>query len=364
MTTRMITALVAATGLLFLTACGGGGGGGSGSPLASAPSTPTVASARTADPGKVQSAGARAAASLPNFGSVTQSSNKGVSGITTDAASASFDGSNLRVTVHRQDGSTLAFNSATDTVADLTSDGQSPLFDHTARDWYLLNYTNTSVSVAYVATSWDNTDPTDYLAGGYWMHLEGDFSAPRITGAEIGAFVDGPELNGTPIMPIQGTASYQGPAAGVYAYEYGSAQGGVPRGSIELGEYDAIATLTADFSARTISGCVGCSGGISVEGVLTAPNGQSADFSATVPARVELGVAPFDSGGTFRSREIDVVRAGATVTSTNGSWGGRFSTIQDAGGSPRLAVGTTGAEWRESDGSQGVFVGAYFVQTN
>ena len=364
MTTRTIAALMAATSVAFLAACGGGSGGGGGSSISMpvpTPPAPTVGDAQSADPGRVRAAGARAATSLPNFGSVTQSSNRGVSGITTDAASASFDGNNLQVTVRRQDGSSLAFNSATDTVEDLTTDGQSPLFDHTARDWYLLNYTNTTVSVAYAAVSWDRTDPTDYLAGGYWMHLQGDFSAPRITGAEIGAFVDGPDLSGTPTMPVLGTASYQGGAQGLYAYEYGSGHVGVPRGSTEIGEYQGIAELTADFGANTISGCVGCSGGIRVVGTGATPDGYSEDFDTTVAARVRLGAATFGSSGTFTSRDIGVERAGRTVTSTNGSWGGRFSSIQDNAGDPRLVAGTTGAEWSESDGSRGVFIGAYFA---
>ena len=365
MTTRTIAALAAAASLLFLAACGGGGGGGGGSsnsmPVPPPPPAPTVADAQSADPAAVRAAGARAATSLQNFGSVTQSSNRGVSGITTDAASASFDGSNLQVTVRRQDGSSLALNSATDTVEDLTTDGPSPLFDHTARDWYLLNYTNTSVSVAYAAVSWDRTDPTDYLAGGYWMHLEGDFSTPTITGAEIGAFVDGPELSGTPTMPVLGTASYQGAAQGLYAYEYGSGHVGVPRGSTEIGEYQGIAGLTADFGANTISGCIGCTGGIRVVGIVATPDGYTEDFDATVAARMRLGAATFGSSGTFTSRDISIELAGRTVTSTNGSWGGRFSTIQDNAGDPRLVAGTTGAEWNESDGSKGVFIGAYFA---
>ena len=52
---------------------------------------------------------------------------------------------------------------------------------------------------------------------------------------------------------------------------------------------------------------------------------------------------------------------GRTVTDTSGSWGGQFSNIQDAAGNPRLVAGTTGADWTESDGSRGAFVGAYIA---
>ena len=49
-----------------------------------------------------------------------------------------------------------------------------------------------------------------------------------------------------------------------------------------------------------------------------------------------------------------------TVTSTTGSWGGKFSNVQDAAGDPRLVAGTYGGRAVTSGGTESVFVGAYY----
>lgn len=350
-----LAVLIAAT--LALAGCGGGSSGGNTRP--DAPSR-TVSDAYSADPAKAHSAAARAADSLPQFGSVTQSTNRGVAGITSDAASATFNGTDISLTVSREDGSRLRFNSATDTVPGYSTTWQSPIAGHRARDWGMVSYTNTTLSLGYAAVSWDNTDPTDYLAGGIWMHATGDFSAERITGIEVGAFVDGPELDGSPSLPVSGSASYTGSAVGLYAYEYGSNHANVPDGTIEVGAYEASATLTANFTANTISGCIGCVGAVYVTGVATAPDGRTVGFE-DVPsiARVRLGSASIGSNGTFRNRDVTVEALGRTVTTSSGSWGGKFSNIADGVGDPRLVAGTNGARWNESDGSEGVLTGGF-----
>ena len=107
---RTATLAVAATfALLTLAACGGVGGGtaSNGGPSGSG-ATPSLAEAQTANPGATRNAGAQAASNLPNFGIVTQSSNgASVAGVTGDAASASLDGRNVRLTVGRTDGSRI-----------------------------------------------------------------------------------------------------------------------------------------------------------------------------------------------------------------------------------------------------------------
>ena len=133
----------------------------------------------------------------------------------------------------------------------------------------------------------------------------------RFTGAEIGAFTDGPEISGAPTLPDLGTATYGGRAAGLYAYS--SAAGA------EIGEFETDARLTADFSANTISGCMGCNGGVFVTGVASDGSGQTRTFSDVhVPVRLRLGAASFGADGTFRNRSVTMERDEATVTSTSG----------------------------------------------
>ena len=223
----------------------------------------------------------------------------------------------------------------------------------------MLDYTNTSVSLSATGVSWSNTDPTDYLAGGYWMHATGDFSSERITGMEIGAFVDGPELDGAASVPASGTATYNGSAAGLWAYQYGSNHANIPEGTIAIGDYLASATLTANFGANTISGCIGCTGPVLVSGVAETPDGQTFEDEGESYARVRLGPTPINSDGSFRNRNVSVEFLGRTVTSSSGSWGGKFSSIADGAGGPHLVAGTNGARWNESDGGEGVLTGAF-----
>ena len=346
-----ISALAVLAGALSLTACGGGGGGSTGQ----APQQPQFsrATAASTNSATVQNAGKSAAGNLPRFGSVTQSSNAGaVAGITGDATSVSFDGRNARVTIRRTDGSRLSFNGATDRFDSVS---YAPIIPgYSFRGDAMLKETATSVSLAAVYTNWNNSNPNDFLAGGYWMHVTGRVSPPVITGAEIGAFVDGPELRGPSTQPVTGTASYSGQTGGFYAYR--SAQG------VEIGEYGGLASFTADFGANTISGCIGCNGGVDVSGVAADTSGRTYEFEdVNVPVRLRLAAASIQNDGTFRNRRVSLERDDATVTSTSGSWGGRFSTIQTAANDPRLVAGTAGATWTEATGAEGVFAGAWYA---
>ena len=354
--------LIASVVVLALAACGGGGGSGptstpedpssDGGSMARAP---IYSDAQSANPNATLRAAGDAAANLPRFGSVTQSSNEGaVAGTTGDAASTSFDGRDVRLTITRTDGSSLSFDSASHGVGRVSYADQLP--GYSFRGDALLTYTSTSVSLAAVYVNWNDTDSSDYIAGGYWAHFVGQTDPLQITGAEIGAFVDGPELSGMLTPPSLGTATYRGSAGGFYGYQ--SAHGS------EIGEFSANATLTANFAANTVSGCVGCGGGVVVSGLYETSEGEVGAFSDVVVPVWLRGEATFGPDGNFRSTDVTLMRSDATVTQTNGSWGGQFSDISDNDGDPRLVAGTAGAEWTESDGAEGVFVGAWFGVKN
>ena len=354
--TKGPAAVATASCLLFLAACGGGGNGSTsntGPDRSPSPNMLSLSDAQIAGQSQSRAAAAEAAGNLPSFGSVTQSSNAGsVAGTTGDAASSSFDGRDVRVTVRRADGSRLSLDSASARVA--TKEDHEPIVPgYSYRRHGLLDYTDSSVSIAAVYVNWNDRDSSDYLAGGYWIHFDGSVDPLRVDGAEMGAFVDGPELSGAPNLPVRGTASYRGEAGGFYGYAFAS--------GTEIGEFAADAELSADFSSNTISGCIGCNGGVTVWGVRVSSTDQAYEFDdETVPVRLRLGQATFGSDGTFRNRNVSLERDDATVTSTTGSWGGRFSNIPDGTGDPRLAAGTAGAEWTETGGARGAFVGAWY----
>lgn len=118
--------LAAGAAALILAACGGGGGGngvGSSSmmPEVTPPTTtepaPQVTSAdvQNANPASTISAAAQVGSSLPAFGSITQSANRdGVTGISTDRASTSFDADNFTLTISRQGDTPTVLSSVND----------------------------------------------------------------------------------------------------------------------------------------------------------------------------------------------------------------------------------------------------------
>ena len=366
---RSLAALAALTGLLLLSGCGAiddltDGDDGGGGVVAMPDSPPSSSSAAfSGDPDGTRDEAAMAATALPKFGSVTQSSNS-ADGTTADSASAAFDGSDIRVTVDRPGRSTLILDSRAE-------ESEAPDFAPVAGG-YAMRFdslvdppgediaADPGIAFALVQTRWNDADPTDYLAWGYWVSLEFDLDAEDLSGlavAGIGTFVDGPDLRGTPTLPGAGTATYEGGASGLYAY----VQGGGPAGSFEAGHFSAMASLTANFGAGTIEGCIGCSGGMIVLSGDAASDDESAIEPETIPASIVLSPAPIGPDGTFRDDGVTVEIAGRAIAASAGAWGGRFSDIADAAGDPRLAAGTAGAEWTESDGGQGVFLGAWFA---
>lgn len=360
--TRYATVLAAVSGMLFLTGCG----------LVdsvvdnivdsivdegSDRVQESIADAQTAAPEATRAEAAQAANTLPGFGSVTQSSNSGASNVTSDTASASFDGTDISLTVEREDGSRLTLGSTTGRSE--SEDIDLPIPDRSGRAHLLLDFAERSISVAAVYTSWNDSDPMNYLAGGYWVHIAGDLLTPHRLEVEVGAFMDGPELAGTPALPALGTASYQGLATGIFAYEYGTGDADRPRGSAAAGQYVGAASLNADFAAGTISGRID---EMSLSAVGATPDGEEFTIEdADSTLHMDLGRIDIRPDGTFAGAGVTVGSPDRMIASSRGSWGGRFSTIEDAAGDPRLVGGTTGAEWRERNGSEGVLVGAYFA---
>ena len=63
-----------------------------------------------------------------------------------------------------------------------------------------------SAAIAYV--SWNNSDPTDHLAGGHWMYFEGDFAAGTVSGAET-RLPDVPASRRAPLLPCRPDSAAQ-----------------------------------------------------------------------------------------------------------------------------------------------------------
>ena len=359
-----VTALLLA---FLLAACGGGGGGSSGMlsdiisiaddlPPSSSFGEDVVSNQDRLDNTR------QAATSLPAFGSVTQSRNADVSGITTDAAETTFTGDRFTLTVTREDGSSFTLDTDTDET-DIGNPGLSEVTGRRSQTGVIAKGDTASIVAAGALVDWQSDDATDYLAGGYWLYIEGDIASGNVTGAEIGAFVDGPELSGMPQIPVTGTATYDGIAGGIYATRYGSDAVSVPEGTYETGEYLGEIRLTADFSTSNISGMIHS---IGFHGAyIQTPNG-SVDSIPDDPQsdyQLLLGSLGINPDGTFRGSGVRLTHPQLNITSTEGTWGGKLSTINDSAGNPRIVAGTHGGAATTSGGSEAAFIGAFYGAT-
>ncbi|MCY4430212.1 MAG: hypothetical protein OXC11_07445 [Rhodospirillales bacterium] len=239
--------------------------------------------------------------------------------------------------------------------------------NHSSREWILGDNHYDGRVFLYALVSWDNADPADYLAAGWWLLYPPDVPIWAFEAATRGVFLDGPELDpaNPPDLPLMGTASYVGSMGGLYTYNYGRAWGELT-GSAEITEFNGPLSLTADFDQNRLTGCLGCQASIE-----TAPGRHlapavpwGADDPAALPADYDLHfAASFDAAGAFEDTEITVTHPERTITNAAGTWRGQFSNVPDADGTPRRVVGSTDVHFSEDDGSLGRFTGIFDALT-
>ena len=345
---------------LFISACGGGG---------SSTKPPTIDDARIVPHTMLETAASATASSNINFtpSGIIKSSGTNIVSTTFDRESV-----NLKIIVGES-----VLDTATQSVDDPLQKRPlptPPIRRHHMRDWTLFEVSDTGTQAATVFVSWHNEDPTDYLAGGYWMSMAGNLGADSITAVETGTFIDGPEFLSTPTIPVDGTAHYRGRAAGMYTYAYGPMwQQFDPRlenGLKETGEYSGTATFMADFSTSTIQGCIGCVEYLETTGAIVYPDGRRDSLYTNLSlASIKFAPSPINQDGTFTGTQLSIVigdpvlQINLPVTDIQGSWGGKFSSrsASDGSGDPRLVAGTSGIQFGHPDGSHGVFVGNFFA---
>ena len=334
---------------------GGGAGGGDGMAGGGVPSEPASSASSDAASG--------AATAEPGFGSVTQSSNTDANGVTTDRASASFTVDaqgvpRLTIDVAQEGMSPIEIAAAGGDDGALSSfptaiEGRTSAFGDP------LEVSNTEITYARVKVEWSSSDTADYLAYGTWLNATGNFADGVVDTASFGAFVDGPEIRSAATLPDMGTATYTGPAEGMYAAEYGT-DGDDPEGTVELGYFEGATRLTADFAANSISGSVSR---VFLVGVTVTPDGNEDYFAGLSAYELRLGATPLVSDGTFTGANATLYHPEVTYVSNAGSWGGRFSIKDDSAGNPRLVAGTAGGSATTSGGTTASFVGAFVGTT-
>ena len=239
--------------------------------------------------------------------------------------------------------------------------------DHSSREWLLAENHHDGKIMLYAVVSWNDADPADYLAAGWWLVYPPGAPYDAVDAATRGVFIDGPEIDtaAPPDIPLSGTATYAGSAGGLYRYEYGRGWGELA-GTSEFTEFTGPVSLTADFAENRLAGCLGC-----IEPIETAPGRhlfpvvpwQGAD-PAALPADYDLHFeASFDARGAFEDTAITVTHPERTITHAAGTWRGLFSNVPDVDGRPRRVVGSTDVQFAEADGSLGSFTGIFDALT-
>ncbi|MDE0047570.1 MAG: hypothetical protein OXU19_17205 [bacterium] len=238
---------------------------------------------------------------------------------------------------------------------------------HSSREWLLAENHYDGRILAYATVSWNDADPADYLAAGWWLTYPPGVSVWEVDSATRGVFLDGPELDpaNPPDLPVAGTATYLGGMGGLYTYNYGGAWGELA-GSSEVTEFVGQISLTADFDNSRLAGCLGCLDPIETDPgrhlypILTwrtpdpaaSPAGYDVHFEALIGA-----------GGTFEDTAITVAHPDRNIVSDAGTWQGLFSNVPDADGNPRRVVGSSDVLFAEDDGSHGRLTGIFDALT-
>ena len=235
--------------------------------------------------------------------------------------------------------------------------------NHSSREWLLTENHYDGKILLYAVVSWNDDDPADYLAAGWWLVYPPGVPYWDFESATRGVYLDGPELDPArpPDLPLAGTATYVGGAGGLYTYNYGRAWGELA-GSSQITEFQGRLSLTADFERNRLTGCLGCAAPIG-----TAPgrhlypivSWRDPDVTAS-PADYDIHfAASFGAAGAFEDTAITVTHPKRTVTRAAGTWRGQFSNVSDVSGRPRRVVGSTDVHFAEDDGSHGRFTGIF-----
>ena len=238
---------------------------------------------------------------------------------------------------------------------------------HSSREWLLAENHYDGKILLYAVVSWNDADPADYLAAGWWLIYPPGVPHWGFEAATRGVFLDGPELNPAepPDLPLAGTASYVGGMGGLYTYSYGRAWDELA-GSTEITEFTGLVSLIADFDQNRLIGCLGCLGPIEiVPGQHLYPILSWRDPDpAALPADYDLHfAASFDATGAFEDTTVGVAHPDRTIVSSAGTWQGQFSNVPDVDGNPRRVVGSTDVLFAEDDGSHGRFTGIFDALT-
>ncbi len=178
-----------------------------------------------------------------------------------------------------------------------------------------------------------------YESYGWWIHEADDGKAT------VSAFtvLRGAVPRASDLQSLNGTATYQGGAAGKYAIRTGSTN--------DAGHFIADATLNANFSTDKVSG--------TVSNFKVGDDGQSRDWS------IALEEAILGNDGSAGPAKMTTWTMGGTAAEKSGAWEGQFYNVikpgEDGAGTPQSATGKFHSEYLNRGQVTGRMVGAFGV---
>jgi hypothetical protein len=120
-------------------------------------------------------------------------------------------------------------------TCEFVTDGEGKIQTVTGYQFYRNEKTTTTTTTTVMQ------EETDYLAIGVWLNAPGDDNTGAVT--QVGAFAVGTEevTDAATLTVLTGSASYRGPATGLYSYSNGD--------SVDVDFFSGVANLTAEFGA-------------------------------------------------------------------------------------------------------------------
>ena len=326
-----------AAALLPLSGCGGGGSDNTGSSnnAPTTPSSPDPTPTTPPGPGNaleaaqyegVQGAIAKASQNSPKAGSVTQSSNAGSDGVTTD--SVSVEARNVGGQVQYRVRNSRVRNSNAEWSVDSRED--TVLARVGEEDWDGVELKKRlSGADLYVDVYAGPKPPSDHVAGGLWVYVPD--SATNVDDFVFGAFADGNDpFEQSELSALTGVVTYEG--EGDVTLVYSDADPAARQNYFP----DASVTLRVDFDNETVSGTIRSFDA----------DGEPVNLNMAELTLEEANIGDSDSG--FFSGDT----RGTTPKGVNGEgkWGGQF--FGNGDGAPKGVAGTFG--FTTSNGEESV----------
>lgn len=283
-----------------------------------------------------------------------------------DRVNHSWNGSNLSVTISATNQTdTVSLHSRTNSVHDFEpTDSPGRGGDFTRREFDIGKTSNGTHTIGRFGVDWSNSDVADHLTYGYWLTV--DSSDERPSQVDTGAFVDGPEFDTSPNLPVSGTAYYLGEARGLHTVKYKANEFAPKTDEFRIAEFKADANLNLLLDTGMVYGLIdNIYYTTDEEGVVDGSLHESG-FPRERPFQLWLEDASLYPDGSFSGGAVAVVNPnpnGPQIVQSNGSWQGDVSSmpVSHSVPYPRLIAGTFATEFRFPEGTVGQYVGSFIA---